>query len=57
MSNENWIIWQRACDAMQSEMIKEVEREWKRGAIITRPDLRGILEDAHHPIIDKNLCK
>ncbi len=49
MSEMNWIIWQRACDAMQAEMLKELRDHLKNNVVTSHKDIDALLCEVHNP--------
>lgn len=57
MSEQNWIIWQKACDAMQDSMLKELRRHMEDNAVTTHHKIDALLSEASHPEMPDNLPK
>jgi len=45
----DWILWQKACNAMQAEILKEFRELSRKKAICTHQEINELLEDMHHP--------
>jgi len=49
MSDTDWIYWQRACDAMQAEILKEVRKLFKGKAVCTHKEIDALICEVTHP--------
>lgn len=45
----DWVNWHKACDAMQTEMLKELRKHFKNKAVMTHQEIDAILCEVHHP--------
>ena len=53
---DNWILWQKACEAMQAEILKELRAHHKSNAVTTHKDVDSLICEVHAPKMPKLPC-
>lgn len=48
-----WILWQRACDMMRAEILKELRHHHELNVVTSHKDVDALICDVHHPVMTR----
>ena len=46
---DNWILWQRACEQMKAEILKEIRSHHKENVVTSHEEVDALICDVHFP--------